>query len=148
MDGRQGGFSARGKKRPPVQLPLILRHVVTAPHAIPSPPAHQCVFGHRVRASDVPAAADDTATTELTIDGVIGEHLDVTSRSANGWVSDPALWNIDYDTTPTVASDVYPGNGSGGGAGVRGHLHVHAEGEGRRELPGFIRSAPAFTPGV
>ncbi|WP_316770821.1 hypothetical protein [Streptomyces sasae] len=73
-----------------------------------------------MRASDVPAAADDTATTELTIDGVIGEHLDVTSRSANGWVSDPALWNIDYDTTPTVASDVYPGNGSGGGAGVRG----------------------------
>ncbi|MFK0113392.1 hypothetical protein [Streptomyces sp. NPDC091217] len=70
------------------------------------------------RTFDVPAAADGTATTELTIDGVTGEHVDVTSRSANGWVSDPASWDIDYDTTPTVASDVYPENGSGGGAGV------------------------------
>ncbi|MFJ9564495.1 hypothetical protein ACIRQQ_31210 [Streptomyces fuscichromogenes] len=69
---------------------------------------------------DVAAAADGTATTELVIDGITGEHLDVTSKSANGWLSDPASWDIDYDTTPTVASDVYPENGSGGGVGVPG----------------------------
>ncbi|MEU5637208.1 hypothetical protein ACH47C_13295 [Streptomyces rishiriensis] len=72
------------------------------------------------RTFDVAAAADGTATTELTIDGITGERLEVTSRSANGWLSDAASWGIDYDTTPTVASDVYPENGSGGGAGVPG----------------------------
>ncbi|MGW4909802.1 hypothetical protein [Streptomyces sp. NPDC004270] len=72
------------------------------------------------RTFDVAAAADGTATTELTLDGLTGEHVSVTSKSANGWVSDPASWDIDYDTTPTVASDVYPENGSGGGAGVPG----------------------------
>ncbi|MFF7472664.1 hypothetical protein [Streptomyces sp. NPDC008092] len=72
------------------------------------------------RTFDVVAAADGTATTELTIDGITGEHVTVTSRSANGWVSDPTFWDIDYDTTPTVASEVYPEDGSGGGAGVPG----------------------------
>ncbi|MFK0282375.1 hypothetical protein ACIQVL_18175 [Streptomyces sp. NPDC090499] len=72
------------------------------------------------RTFDVAAAADGTATTELTMDGINGEHVEVTSKSADGWVSDPAFWDIDYDTTPTVASDVYPENGSGGGAGVPG----------------------------
>ncbi|MFD8420359.1 hypothetical protein [Streptomyces sp. NPDC059466] len=69
---------------------------------------------------DVPAAADGTATTELTLDGIVGEHLRVTSKSANGWLSDAASWDIDYDTTPTVTSDTYPENGSGGGVGVPG----------------------------
>ncbi|MER6224996.1 hypothetical protein ABT189_31350 [Streptomyces sp900105755] len=69
---------------------------------------------------DVKAAADGTATTELTMDGITGEHVEVTSRSSNGWVSDAASWGIDYDTTPTVTSDVYPEDGSGGGAGVPG----------------------------
>ena len=69
---------------------------------------------------DVAAAADGTATTELTMDGILGEHLRVTSKSANGWLSDAASWDIYYDTTPTVASDVYPENGSGGGVGVPG----------------------------
>ncbi|MFD9514673.1 hypothetical protein [Streptomyces mirabilis] len=72
------------------------------------------------RTFDVPAAAGGTATTELTMDGITGEHVEVTSKSADGWVSDPASWDIDYDTTPTVASDVYPENGSGGGVGVPG----------------------------
>lgn len=66
------------------------------------------------------AAADGTATTQLTLDGITGEHLQVTSKSANGWLSDAAGWDIDYETTPAVASDVYPENGSGGGVGVPG----------------------------
>ena len=47
------------------------------------------------------------------MDGILGEHLRVTSKSANGWLSDAASWDIYYDTTPTVASGVYPENGSG-----------------------------------
>lgn len=74
---------------------------------------------------DVAAAADGTATTELTMDGIYGEHLQVSSKSANGWVSDAASWDIDYDTTPTVASDVYPENGSGGGVGVPAPSRSH-----------------------
>ncbi|MFD3733105.1 hypothetical protein [Streptomyces sp. NPDC058632] len=72
------------------------------------------------RTVDVTAAEDGTAQVELTLDGIYGELLQVTSRSANGWVSDAASWNISYDTTPTVTSDVYPENGSSGGAGVPG----------------------------
>ncbi|MCX4458359.1 hypothetical protein OG585_38225 [Streptomyces sp. NBC_01340] len=75
---------------------------------------------HGDKTVDVAAAADGTATTELTMDGIDGEHLQVTSKSANGWLSDAASWDIYYDTTPTVASDVYPENDSGGGVGVPG----------------------------
>jgi hypothetical protein len=69
---------------------------------------------------DVAAAADGTAKIKLALDGIYGEHLRVTSKSANGWVTDAASWGISYDTTPTVASDIYPENGSGGGVGVPG----------------------------
>ncbi|MFJ5309398.1 hypothetical protein [Streptomyces sp. NPDC088350] len=69
---------------------------------------------------DVPAGPDGTASVTLTLDGIYGESLRVSSTSANGWVTDAAFWGISYDTTPTVASDVYPENGSGGGAGVPG----------------------------
>lgn len=69
---------------------------------------------------EVPAAADGTAETTLTLDGLYGERLWVSSKSADGWVSDEATWSVSYDTTPTVASDVYPEYGSGGGAGVPG----------------------------
>lgn len=78
------------------------------------------VGGQEDRTVDVPAAADGTAKVELTLDGIHGEHLQVSSRSANGWISDAASWTIAYDTTPTVASDVYPENGAGGGADVPG----------------------------
>ncbi|SHH95898.1 hypothetical protein SAMN05444521_2861 [Streptomyces sp. 3214.6] len=54
------------------------------------------------------------------MDGAYGGNLQVTSKSANGWVSDAAWWGISYDTTPTVASDACPETGSGGGVGVPG----------------------------
>ncbi|WP_043666169.1 hypothetical protein [Streptomyces xylophagus] len=69
---------------------------------------------------DVQAGPDGTASVELALDGIYGESLRVSSTSADGWVSDTAFWGISYDTTPTIASDVYPENGSGGGAGVPG----------------------------
>ncbi|GHE39681.1 hypothetical protein [Streptomyces capitiformicae] len=80
----------------------------------------ETVGGQNDKTVDVAAAADGTAKVELTLDGIYNESLRVTSKSANGWVSDAASWHISYDTTPTVASDVYPENGSGGGAGVPG----------------------------
>ncbi|MFK0110926.1 hypothetical protein [Streptomyces sp. NPDC091217] len=69
---------------------------------------------------DVAAGADGTARVDLTLDGIDGERVNVTSRSANGWVSDAGSWSIGYDTTPTITSDVYPENGSGGGTDVPG----------------------------
>ncbi|MGW2516156.1 hypothetical protein ACWC09_03820 [Streptomyces sp. NPDC001617] len=72
------------------------------------------------RTVEVAASADGTAEVELALDGIYGERLRVTSTSANGWVSDAGSWGIGYDTTPTVASDVYPENGSGGGVDVPG----------------------------
>ncbi|GES29289.1 hypothetical protein AB0G60_29530 [Streptomyces angustmyceticus] len=72
------------------------------------------------RTFEVAAGADGTATVDLALDGIYGGNLQVTSKSANGWVSDQAWWSIDYDTTPTVASNAYPENRSRGGAGVPG----------------------------
>ncbi|WP_371674465.1 hypothetical protein OG985_22535 [Streptomyces sp. NBC_00289] len=80
----------------------------------------QTIGGQSDKAFDVTAAADGTAEVKLALDGIYGEHLRVTSESANGWVSDSASWGIGYDTTPTVASDAYPENGSSGGVGVPG----------------------------
>ncbi|UUU23733.1 hypothetical protein [Streptomyces sp. DSM 40750] len=78
------------------------------------------IGGQSDKTLEVAAAADGTAKMKLTLDGIHGESLRVTSTSANGWVSDAASWSTSYDTTPTVASDVYPENGSGGGVGVPG----------------------------
>ncbi|MER5450053.1 hypothetical protein ABT065_31205 [Streptomyces sp. NPDC002764] len=80
----------------------------------------QTTGGADDRTVEVPAEADGTARVTLTLDGLYGERLWVSSRSADGWVSDEGTWSVSYDTTPTVASDVYPENGSGGGAGVPG----------------------------
>jgi hypothetical protein len=78
------------------------------------------IGGQNDRTFEVAAGADGTATVELALDGIYGGSLQVTSNSANGWVSDKAWWAISYDTTPTVASDAYPENGSGGDVGVPG----------------------------
>jgi hypothetical protein len=81
----------------------------------------QTVGGHGGdRTVEVAAGPDGTAKLRLALDGIYGESLRVTSRSANGWVSDAATWGISYDTTPTVTSEVCPENGAGGGAGVPG----------------------------
>ncbi|WP_308114596.1 hypothetical protein [Streptomyces sp. ISL-12] len=76
--------------------------------------------GQEDKTLEVAAGADGTAVVELALDGIYHQSVQVTSKSANGWVSDEAQWYISYDTTPTVASDTYPENGSGGGAGVPG----------------------------
>ncbi|MGW6296814.1 hypothetical protein [Streptomyces sp. NPDC055058] len=78
------------------------------------------VGGQSDRTFDITARSDGTATVELALDGLYGENLQVSSKSANGWISDKTWWGISYDTTPTVSSDTYPENGSGGGVGVPG----------------------------
>jgi hypothetical protein len=80
----------------------------------------QTIGGQRDKTVEVAAGGDGTARVKLALDGIHGESLRVTSKSANGWVSDAASWSISYDTTPTVASDAYPENGSGGGVGIPG----------------------------
>ncbi|MFF8679335.1 hypothetical protein ACF07F_15625 [Streptomyces sp. NPDC015237] len=78
------------------------------------------IGGRTDRTFDITARSDGTATTELALEGLFGENLRVTSKSANGWVSDEAWWGISYDTTPTVSSETYQEDGSGGGVGVPG----------------------------
>ncbi|MFD9395956.1 hypothetical protein ACFWBB_36015 [Streptomyces sp. NPDC060000] len=69
---------------------------------------------------EVAAETDGTAKVTVVLDGIYGEALEVSSKSADGWVSDAGRWSSTYDTTPTVVSDVYPENGPGGGVGVPG----------------------------
>jgi len=78
------------------------------------------IGGQNDKTITVDAAADGTAEVTLPLDGNNGEYVDVTSTSADGWVSDEASWYTWVDTTPTVSSDDYPENGSSGGAGVSG----------------------------
>ncbi|MEU2353708.1 hypothetical protein ABZ599_12205 [Streptomyces misionensis] len=78
------------------------------------------VGGRHDGTTTVEAAADGTARLPFTFDGVSGERVEVSSKSADGWVSDTAVWYAWADTTPTVRSADYPENGAGGGAGVPG----------------------------
>jgi hypothetical protein len=85
------------------------------------------VVGYTVRFSgqtdktiDVKASADGTGHVRVKLDGVWTNNLTVTSKSADGWVSDSAFWNQSFDTTPAVGSDAYPENQSSGGVGAPG----------------------------
>jgi hypothetical protein len=80
----------------------------------------ETVGGQSDKTVNVMASADGTAEVTLTLNGIYGESLRVTSTSEDGWVSDAAWWSTSFDTTPTVSSDVYAENGSSGGVGVPG----------------------------
>jgi hypothetical protein len=64
----------------------------------------------------VAAKKNGTAQTQITLDSTSGEWVQVSSVSADGWVSDPGDYYI--TTTPTVSSNVYTENGTSGGVGV------------------------------
>ena len=66
------------------------------------------------------ASADGTGHVRVKLDGISINDLMVTSKSADGWVSDTAFWRQSFDTTPTVGSDAYPENQSSGGVGAPG----------------------------
>jgi hypothetical protein len=68
----------------------------------------------------VKASAHGTARLRLTLDGISGDVLSVTSTSADGWVSGNSFWSYAIDTSPTVSSDVYAENQTSGGVGVAG----------------------------
>lgn len=83
------------------------------------------VVGYTVRFSgqtdqtiNVKASADGTAEVRVTLDGTWGDFMFVSSKSADGWVSDNAFWGDQGDTAPAVSSDVYLENQSSGGVGV------------------------------
>jgi hypothetical protein len=76
--------------------------------------------GQTDKTVDVNASTDGTAHVRFKLDGTWGNTMWVTSKSANGWVSDSAFWNKTFDTTPTVGSDAYPENQPSGGVGVPG----------------------------
>lgn len=66
----------------------------------------------------VSADADGSAQVDVTIDSTWGEWLDVSSKSADGWISDQYQYLV--STAPIVKSDVYAENASSGGVGVTG----------------------------
>ncbi|MET8953609.1 hypothetical protein ACWEQN_29675 [Streptomyces sp. NPDC004129] len=106
--GRPATFTLRPDAALQSTSPVVSYSV----HTVGSPDGDKTV--------DVKAAADGTAQVKLTLDGPNGESLQVTSKSANGWVSNAGSWSSSYDTTPTVASEVYPENAWDGGVGVPG----------------------------
>lgn len=78
-------------------------------------------FGQTQQTFNVKASADGTAEVSVTLDGTTGDLMFVSSKSADGWVSDNAFWSDNnIDTTPTVSSNVYLENQSSGGVGVPG----------------------------
>lgn len=76
--------------------------------------------GQTDKTINVKASADGTAHVRVKLDGTLDNGMTVTSRSADGWVSDNAFWSRSFDTTPAVGSDAYPENQTSGGAGVPG----------------------------
>ncbi|MFI9782580.1 hypothetical protein ACIHEI_03580 [Kitasatospora sp. NPDC051984] len=72
----------------------------------------------------VPAGPDGTAETTLLLKDPNGEQLDITSTSANGWISSKANWSARVDTTPTITSTDYPEFQPAGGVGVAGTFHL------------------------
>jgi hypothetical protein len=77
-------------------------------------------YGQTEQTINVKASADGAAEVPVTLDGTTGDFMYVTSKSADGWVSDNAFWGDTIDTTPTVSSNVYLQNQSSGGVGIPG----------------------------
>jgi len=76
--------------------------------------------GQTQQTISVMASHHGTAEVRFKLDGPTGDTMSVTSKSADGWVSDSAFWSYSIDTTPTVSSDVYLENQTSGGVGVPG----------------------------
>ncbi|MEY9967569.1 hypothetical protein ABIA33_005642 [Streptacidiphilus sp. MAP12-16] len=78
-------------------------------------------LGQNQTTTTVKASAQGTAKLKITLDGIYGDTLQVSSTSADGWVTQANWWTGgEADTTPTVSSDVYAENGTSGGVGVPG----------------------------
>jgi hypothetical protein len=77
-------------------------------------------FGQNQQTFNVKASAVGTAEVSVTLDGITGDFMLVSSTSADGWVSDNTSLINNIDTTPTVSSNVYLENQSSGGVGVPG----------------------------
>ncbi|MFD8594183.1 hypothetical protein ACFV1L_04200 [Kitasatospora sp. NPDC059646] len=71
----------------------------------------------------VPAGADGSAETTLLLNSPLGDLLDVTSTSANGWISSAGQWGGYLDTSPTITSTDFPEDGAGT-VGTPGVFHL------------------------
>jgi hypothetical protein len=79
---------------------------------------YQLDFG---QAQTITAGPDGTATITFTVTNEFGHQISVRSRSANGFVSTPGGWSVNFDPWPGVSSDVYRQTGGPvGGVGVPG----------------------------
>jgi hypothetical protein len=72
----------------------------------------------------MPAAADGTASAQVTLDRLGSNVLQVRSHSANGWVTPWRSWSTVFDNSPVIASDTYPEGQTAGGVGVPGAFHL------------------------
>ncbi|WP_042426973.1 hypothetical protein [Streptacidiphilus anmyonensis] len=94
----------------------------------------------------VKADANGTAEYSLPLDGQYGDVLQVSTTSADGWISEQQWWSDGYtDTTPTVTSTVYPEDGSGGGAGVAGTFTFAPKVKGVASYTYTVNDGPATT---
>ncbi|RKE17410.1 hypothetical protein [Streptomyces sp. TLI_171] len=72
----------------------------------------------------VPAGPDGSAETTLVLNSPEGDRLEVSSTSANGWISTSASWGGYVDTTPTITSTDFPEFDLGGAVGAPGVFHL------------------------
>jgi hypothetical protein len=102
--------------------------------------------GPNSRTVTVPADGNGQGELNVRLNGPYGTDIDVTSTSANGWVSAAGQWRTGYlDTTPTVSSDVYVENGFSGGVGVPGTFTFAPKVKGVASYTYSFNGGPATT---
>ncbi|RAJ34529.1 hypothetical protein K353_05343 [Kitasatospora sp. SolWspMP-SS2h] len=84
------------------------------------------------RTTVVPAGPDGTAETTLLLNSPVGDQLQITSTSANGWISSAATWGGYLDTTPTITSTDFPEYEAAGAVGTPGTFHLAPKIDGGR----------------
>jgi hypothetical protein len=77
-------------------------------------------FGQTSHTFTIKASADGTAQFGVKLDSAFGDFVEVSSTSADGWVSQSSFWNFQVDTSPTVSSNVYLENQTSGSVGIPG----------------------------
>ncbi|WP_035850437.1 hypothetical protein [Kitasatospora azatica] len=102
--------------------------------------------GPNSRTVTVPAGGNGQGELNIRLNGAYGTDINVSSTSANGWVSGEGQWRTGYlDSTPTVSSDVYLENGTSGGVGVAGSFTFAPKVKGVASYTYSFNGGPATT---
>ncbi|HET9141079.1 MAG TPA: hypothetical protein VFO68_17050, partial [Actinophytocola sp.] len=97
-------------------------------------------------AQTVASGPDGTATITFTLTNTGSNDVRVRSRSANGWTSPAASWQVFFPPWPGVTSDIYLDNGEpAGGVGVTGTF-TFTPPAGWTEIRGYEYSFDPFEP--